>query len=403
MLRKSPVRRPLVPWCAWLLGYAWPGCETPREALARTVMPLRRTLLAHTLAASLTLGTLVTLPASADPLAQVTMEYQAPAECPPEADLMALLKQDLAGSQVLPRPLRVSIEFTLAEGSLWRGTVQSLNEGGTGERTLSARDCASLAEAASLVIAMQIDPETAGSRARSSASSDVTLEGAPLVEPSARQSSAPESSTVTAPPKTKSQNHSQNHGQMADAPRPSTAFRFPRLGAAALAWGAVDYGSLPSLTGAFGGAVGLLVGRGRFELGMGYYLPRNRDFDSGGVKPVSATFSLWETDARGCVSLARNARFAMGPCAGFQLARRRASAPALADPQTLRTWDLTLLTGLDANYSLTRSLGIRGDLDFLWALAQPRFGFLSDGEPIEVFRPAKAQIRLRFGLELRFF
>lgn len=85
--------------------------------------------------------------------------WDAPAGCPSQAVVVAQAEAMLAGSARAAAP-GTRFEFQVVRaGDGWRLRGLLLGPDGAAERTLTARDCAALAEAAALIAAIAVDPE----------------------------------------------------------------------------------------------------------------------------------------------------------------------------------------------------------------------------------------------------
>lgn len=99
--------------------------------------------------------------ASAQPALDLT--WQAPAACP-QAEVVQREVARLEGRRTTLSTLRVTVRVRpIATG--WSAVLQTDSNGVSGERSFEARECAQLAEAAALIIAMAHCPELASSGA----------------------------------------------------------------------------------------------------------------------------------------------------------------------------------------------------------------------------------------------
>lgn len=86
--------------------------------------------------------------------------WEAPPECPTQAAVEAQVAAMLAGSLRAPAPgTRLQFRVDRDERGRWRLRGALEGPDGPAERTLTARDCAALAEAAALIAAIAVDPQ----------------------------------------------------------------------------------------------------------------------------------------------------------------------------------------------------------------------------------------------------
>lgn len=87
------------------------------------------------------------------------IEWHAPPGCPSQSDVEAQIAAMLAGSLRAVAP-GTRLEFAVVrDGDGWRLSGRLTGPDGPAERTLVARDCAALAQAAALIAAIAVDPE----------------------------------------------------------------------------------------------------------------------------------------------------------------------------------------------------------------------------------------------------
>src|SRR5664280_893816 len=225
----------------------------------------------------------------ADPLAQVTIQWEVPADCPSRAALDKELHRDLEGSQTPGEHLAVRASVQQLGTDTWRVLIRTENGAGQSERTITAHSCTALVDATSLIIAMIIDPETAATHARAiearsepptvtnSGAANSTLSAAPS------SSSAPPpapavSNSQRNPSTSETKDQNPNTAPIGPPQSPALAAR-PRPSGLIAAWAAADYGSLPSVTQALGGSLGLLYGPWRGEASFGWWQPQSKTLD----------------------------------------------------------------------------------------------------------------------------
>lgn len=258
----------------------------------------------------------------------------------------------------------VQLEPLVSEGR-WRLRLRTQIDGDIGERSLDGPECAPLADAAALMIAMALTEH-----AQRTASTVDEEQTRPAV-------------STTPPP--------EEHPPI-ETPDPTPTE--PRL-AGSLGLGAAgELGILPGphagfdLTGAVDGR------RWRAFLGGRYWLDRRLE-----VGPGAVTFMRWTLLAGGC------GRWPLGPrlrallCGGVELGQIRARASGI--PAATRAgppW-AGLLAGPRLAIAPHRVVAIIAGLDGLLALARPVF--LIDGVG-RVHRPSAVSARLLLGVEFHF-
>ena len=84
------------------------------------------------------------------------LTWDAPAGCPPASRVQERVRRLVGGAHQRPVKAAARIQHD-ARG--WSLSLQTKTEGQTGERELQAPDCASLADAAALILAWMIDPD----------------------------------------------------------------------------------------------------------------------------------------------------------------------------------------------------------------------------------------------------
>jgi len=344
-----------------------------------------------------------------DPLSEVTVRWEAPPDCPDRVALDQELRRDLEGSQAPSIRVRVDASVARLGPETWRVSIRTESSGGQSERAITAHSCSALVDATSLIIAMLIDPETAAIHARPI---EGTSESAvsPIANPA---NSAPPSNSNTPPaPPTASnlqrdpvtsetKNKNSNIGFVGPAPTE----HWPTSGLIAV-WVGGDVGSLPSFTEVLGGSLGLLYGPWRGEVSFGYWFPKSKA-SLGPSNPTAAgDFRKLAGSAELCLTIWAPSRFALSPCAGFELASLSGvGRGSLIETHTERRPTASAESGFLGILRLTDALALRLNLDVLLPLNRPEFGYYvqgNQGEPSTIFRPALIAARARLGVELHF-
>jgi hypothetical protein len=134
-----------------------------------------------------------------------TVSWVAPAACPSEAELVAKVEGFLGEPLATQRAQKLTLRARVAGASDRGFTAELRFSGAQGSqvRTLTHEDCASLAEASALVIAIAIDPERVKAEAiRNQAHSEPATTPSEATAPAAPKQGAPQSppDSVEPPP-----------------------------------------------------------------------------------------------------------------------------------------------------------------------------------------------------------
>jgi hypothetical protein len=250
-------------------------------------------------------------PDAAVPKDAFALRWDAPPECPREADVRAAIERHLAATLESPRGdgLRVDAVARVREDGRWR--VELVVEGGEGrsERVIGGtRDCAEAVETAALVVAIAIDP-------------DVALRDPNAVVPAPTTTTTTTTTTPTTTTTT------------ATTPTPtstSTSTKRPRLrlrGAVGVR-GEVGGGTMPSVSGGGTLFVDLLIGaRGRVGVGASITGAPTLQLDG----DASARFLRWTVEVRGCPVFGVRRWLEIVPCVGVQVGQTRVDVRGLVN------------------------------------------------------------------------
>lgn len=299
-------------------------------------------------------------------------QWRVPAECPDAAGLIALVRE-----------YGVSTDGVAIDGEITRGDAGyrlelMLDDGVHREsRTLDAHDCDALVRAAALVVALGIDPDA------------VAID-------------EPVDSIVPPPPRAPPDPAVEPANAMATRERGTTGAPLPsrpRASRASRAWhawlglgGGVERGALPGVSG---GVVGIVAARRSglgLELGGMWLAPRSTEGDVGRVRVQLGTVAL-----RGCPEPAV-ARVSFPLCVGLEVGAMRGDGRNAPGARTVHgTW-------LAPTASAGVRLGLRGVALLLRgevaiAALRPGFELREPGDPIALFTPELASVRLWLGVE----
>jgi len=289
--------------------------------------------------------------ARADAPTSVLEGWEAPAECPDGVAIERQVREILVGSQLGAAGLTAQGVVTRSSADRWRVDLTLRGAGWEARRTLGGATCEAVSQAAALVIALAVNLEAR----------------APLAaKPVA---AAPESRP--APPVT------------TNGPTASLGMAF-------------DFGSLPRGTLGLEGSFGWQVPHARFELGAGYFLPRQGTLF--GRSDVGATFHFASANLRACYELTTTT-LAIGPCldGGLTWTSATGFGPIASD----RVSSIGFTGGGDvaARWLISRRLAPYVRLGGLIPLARPEFAVQGLGT---VYRSTPAVLRGGVGIEMHF-
>jgi len=290
--------------------------------------------------------------AGAEPSANPAMnlEWSAPAGCPEghavQEEVGKLLGDRAPGSP----PLDVRAAILPATGGGFSLTLVTHLDGVTGERTLSAPSCASLADAAALTLALILNPD--------------------LVPP------APDASPAPPPPPADAQAAARDRW-----PPPRW-----RLGAL----GGIQTGAVQNLSSSFALSFGFGLGGFSLHLMPGLSLPQDVFVDA--ERKVGGRLWLATVTALGCWG-APIGWLTLRPCLGFEVTRLAGRGLGVLQPRdTAAYWtsgDLAILAGVPLGSGLSLEIGAVGllplhhptvYLDEIGNVSQPAvFGFRALG------------------------
>ncbi|HEU4404896.1 MAG TPA: hypothetical protein VFS43_06350 [Polyangiaceae bacterium] len=290
--------------------------------------------------------------AEAEPraLTPAELRWDAPEECPPEAEVHAQVGR-LLGRESLAGPRRVSVRGSASErGGRWRLSLRTETEGEVGRRSIDAPSCAELADAFTLIAALAIDPQATSERA----------------------------------------------GSVGPMPsRPGSGGR-----SALEVWAGLgargSLGALPGLSFGAAALVALRSGPARYELGASYW-PAHDEIVAAGPPEVGARIGLVSAGFSFCHDLA-GAAVALEGCGGFDLGQMRSAPFGARDTGAERALWLALRAGPALRWRPGERLALRGLVEGVMPLVRPAFRV--DGD--FVHRPALAGAQALLAAELRF-
>lgn len=289
--------------------------------------------------------------------ANAELAWQAPAQCPPAAQVSSEIDRLLAGSEY---PKDAVGEFSLAvtqDARTGKFVVRILRTqgGALQERVVEAADCKELVQAAALAVALAIDPELeptpptpviveaqpgAGPVAATAASS-ATPATVPPPPPLPSTPPAQQAPAAVPPPAASSAPAAASAGRdpvIADAGPPSEtaatpSLSNPRISAFALATG--DSGSMPEAALGVGGGVALMGEATRVQVALELFSSTETEADPSGAY---ARFGLYRAHVSACYTPFAQRIFLFG-CAALQTGVLRAQGRGVADVHEMnRAW-----------------------------------------------------------------
>lgn len=393
-------------------------------AIGAVIVQFRRSCMRITLSAFGVLSVWSTR-VDADPLELVKIALEAPAGCPDRSVLESILRRDLANSKI--SDLRLAVNIHVAKPSLdppgienWHAEIHLTSSGGESDRSLTARTCASLIDATSLVLATIIDPDAAGMRqlleptagetASQESASHASLPTTETARPTAPNGER--TAPAAAPPQTNQNNPVATATASRTRPLASTAptlqvpanrdAKSTALQAHAALALAADVGSLPRITAAVRAMAGLSSRKWRGELRLGWWWPQQATLATNSTIPIG-TFGLVAGDLRGCYWGWRIGRSTIAPCATVEVERWSGDGGSnLTNRHQVRLWGFSVGAGALGSLEISDVIALRADLDFLVPISRPMFGYSAAGHPVELFAPSRPLLRGGLGVEVHF-
>ncbi len=309
--------------------------------------------------------------ALAAPAQGLSLDWQAPAGCPEQATVRARVVAMLGAGATSAADLTATGRVS-ATGEGWRLELSLVRAAGREQRTLVDSDCAALADAAALVIAVTIDP-LAGVVLPQERAAVVPEAVVPevvvpeVVVPVARdggRGAVPEDRSAGAVPK--------DRALPVEEPRGTRR----RLGLGLRAGGGLGFTRiLPAVHGVLELGLGLEGRRWRVELN-GWFAPPVRGTASS-QPAIGGSFRLGFAELRGCgVPALRRVPLAFPLCAGLQVGAMygRGEGSGLMLRQSARSpWVATRIGGALRWRPRGTRVGLWLSLDAIVAITRPSF------------------------------
>ncbi|PCC74848.1 hypothetical protein SAMN02745121_05973 [Nannocystis exedens] len=337
------------------------------------------------------------------------IEWQAPAGCPDRRALADAIVGRL-GREPTADELSLVGRVQREGPSQYHLNLRLTVDGHAETRSLSARRCAALVDAAALLTALALDRAAAE---RSAAAGPVAPEAEPTPvepqppapEPASEPGLAPATPAAPAadavfdpdaplpaplpepPPEPAAVTLP---GPLAPAPPPRK--RGP--GALLRLSAGLEVGAVPAPTAGLELAAGVLWRRARLEFHAVHLVPQTE-----ARPPNEVRVYLLGGGARGCARLFRG-RFEFPLCGGAELGGLRGEGRGPGARAATGLW-AAVFASAGATWRFHRLLGLSLAAQGLVRLASPSFDLQDEPEPVNLFASAPASLRLLLGLELR--
>jgi hypothetical protein len=333
--------------------------------------------------------------------ASLGVTWDAPKECPDQAYVRGEVERLLMGGPHNGAPVEARARVARADAGRWSVHLVTVREGATGERSLEASSCRSLADATALIIALTIDPARvaanrpgpdldASAGPVDSANGGGSQDGATEATPATPESAPPQPLPPTTAASAKAAPKEAPPKKAPDRP----GLRSDRFAIVASVGG--DLGSLPKPAYGFTLALALLAGGFRFEA-YGAYWPAQPSYvaafpsDGGQVRLITGGLRACYAVVRGVLEL--------GPCAGLELGAMHGEGFGVLSPSASDgLWFAASLTGRAA-WRIIGPFGLALDVGAFVPFRRDQFFLTQLGD---VHQAALVEGRAVLGPELRF-
>ena len=306
------------------------------------------------------------------------MQWHVPSGCPDAVSTQAAVERRL-GRSVESSEATVN-GSVVAEGPEYALTLEIFQIGEQQRYTLRSADCEALSEAASLLVAVSVDPLAP---VRRSPPQPAATPQAPVLRPVAPE---PEPESVEPEPVLEARSPARP-----SEPTESTSVGLEHVTLAAAGGG--EWGALPTASWAARARLGLGWPSMRVELGATYETPRVEANDIGAARVRMAV-----GDLRGCWRF-RRAELEAPLCGGVELGA--SFAQGLRDPgrRSARGWWLAGVASVGVVRWFAPRFGVLVRAEGAVAPVRTAYDVRGAGEPRKVFEPAPVSGRLWIGIE----
>jgi len=325
-----------------------------------------------------------------DPSAPIAITWDALPSCPSKDEVQYEIERVLGGP---PNPesrryLRAEARVSRFGSGFHLHLITDLG-GAVGERDLDGPTCGAVARAAALIVALTFDPDAVARQARAVArGSSPAPPAPPSAAPASPPPPLPERAAVIPPAPLRPPTPPPRAEEPAAKPRPPFVLGLT---------GAIGVGALPEVGGAFGGRVGVILGRVRVDLGGSFWPEKTATLAA--HPSEGGRVRLATGEATGCYALLRNRALELSPCLGLELGSMAASSfGAESNGSGSALW-VAPLAEVEAAVPIGRYVAAWLGLAAIVPALRPPFVFDPSGT---VFTAGPVVGRATVGLELRF-
>jgi hypothetical protein len=321
------------------------------------------------------------------------LEWVAPSGCPTRDAVLDDVARILGPKKTEAPIARVSARAVLFRGEDAQWHVVITVSGG--ERTLEASSCEEVTNAAALVLALRVDPNSFAPEVQPPSPPAATASAPPVAPPSA----AP-----PVPPPLPTPAPAEQPAPLASAERdapsaPDSPSRDGILVGTAVGGGV---GALPSADLGIEVTATLKRGRLRLEPLIGTSLVQHAYV--AGPTSEGAALRLARGGLRGCYA-AIDLRLTLSGCVTGEVDWFWADGYGATTPENASAGEVAFGAGALATWRLTRSVVLRAQLEGLVAVSPPSFVVDDSAGNVasQVYRPAAGMVRAALGAEMPFF
>lgn len=301
----------------------------------------------------------------------LTIAWAAPANCPTADDVERRVRQLLSGAPPAGTMVVADARIApIADGRLELVLTTEVAEA-RGTKTVSARSCAALTEAAAVFLALAID-----------SAKDMAPPEEPTPIPTPVTTTPPAAPTETRRP--------------SDHATPSSMTGEPLQIGGGVA-GVLDVGTLPGPS--VGLSANLHARLDRFRLGaLGtFWNSQEPRFDA--ERGAGASVSMTTAGAFLCY-LFPFRRFGLGGCGNVEATFAEATGWGVRRPMRARSIWPTLAAGPFAEMPLSKWLNLVGRVDLLFPVGAPDLALATDAGNVQLYDPSVFSVRWGLGVEI---
>lgn len=309
------------------------------------------------------------------------LSWRAPQSCPTKSEVESQVHELLGGSVQSTTVVSARVHAWRGEDALWHVEVRTVVDGRPGERRVDGESCEAVAQAASLILAMAVDPEAVAAAAMKHEQRAVDWDPHERPDPLA-VGPLPATDLVAAPlpvvPLV----------EKLVPPEPVGVYVGPAAG--------VDVGTLPALAPWVGGSLGIDRGGSRLEARVAFLAEQTEELGqprAAGGRFALTAFGLWACHV------------VVGPspsldlCGGIETGILHAEGFGVTDPGEADPAWLSVTPSVVTRWPLSGWLSLRSDLSIGVPLRRPAFELEPYGD---VHRAAPVVGRVSVGPEIDF-